>query len=127
MSVSGFEGLFDVLFAVHQVHLHAERPVQVFGQVLCRVDGAVLAARAAEADGQTGEATFHVALHGGVHQGVDMLQESGDFTVVLQEADDGLVQAGERLVAFVLSGVVHGAAVEDKASPVARRVFGDRR
>ena len=97
----------------------------MLGQVLCRVDGTVLAARTAEADGQVGEATLHISFHRSVDQAVDMLQEGGDFAVVLQEADDGFVQSGEGLVAFVLAGIVHGPAVEDEAAAVARRIFRD--
>ena len=125
MSVAGFEGLFDVLFAVHQVDLNAKLLVQVLGQMLGRVDGTVLAARAAEADRKVGETAFHVAFDRSVDQTVDVFQEGRDFTIVFEEADDRFVQSREGFVAFVLAGVVYGAAVEDKTSTVARRIFGD--
>ena len=93
--------------------------------MLRRIDGTVLSARAAEADGEVGESAFHVALHGSVDKGVGVLQEDGDFPVFFQETDDGFVQSGERLVALILAGVVHGAAVEHKAATVAGGVFGN--
>ena len=45
-----FKNLFDILFTMHQVHLYAKLLVQMLGQVLCRVDRAVLSARTAKAD-----------------------------------------------------------------------------
>ena len=125
MSIAGFEVLFDILFAVYQVDLNAKLSVQVFSQMLGRINGAVLAARASETDRQIGKATFHVALDGNVDQSIDVLQESYDFTIVFEEADDRFVQSRERFVAFVFTGVVHGTAVEDEASAVARRIFGN--
>ena len=92
---------------------------------ICNGHGAVLSAGAAEADRQIGEAAFHVALHGSVDKGVGMLQEYGYLAVVFQEADNGFVQSREGFVTLVLAGVVHSAAVEDKTSTVARRIFGD--
>ena len=79
----GLKRLFNILFSMYQVHLHAELLVQMFRQVLCRIYGAVLSAGAAEADRQIGEAAFHVALHGSVDKGVGMLQEYGYLAVVL--------------------------------------------
>ena len=102
----GLKRLFNILFSMYQVHLHAELLVQMFRQVLCRVHGAVLSAGAAEADRQIGEAAFHVALHGSVDKGVGMLQEYGYLAVVFQEADNGFVQSREGFVTLVLAKLV---------------------
>ena len=45
------------------VYLDAEFRVQVFSEVLCGIDTAVLAARASEAELQVGEAALDVACH----------------------------------------------------------------
>lgn len=82
---------------MYQMYLYSEFLVQVFCQVLCRVDGAVLPAGAAEAYGEVGEPAFHIPLYGGIYQGVDMFQENGYLTVFFEEADNGFVQPGEGL------------------------------
>ena len=110
---------------MHKVHLYAELFVQVFGQVLCRIYGAMLPACAAEAYGETGEAAFHVSLYGSIYQSVYVFKENGYFPVFFEETDNGFVKSGERLIAFVLAGIVYGAAVEYKAAAIAGGVFGD--
>ena len=76
-----------MLFAVNQMHPHAEFPVEVFGNMLCRVDGAVLSARTAEAYAQMGESALQIAGYVGVCQCVHMLEEAEYLAVFLQKAD----------------------------------------
>ena len=110
---------------MHQVHLHAEFLVQVLGKMLCRIYGAVLTACTAETYGQAGETAFHIPFYGCIHQGVYVLEEDGDFSVLFKKTDNGFVEAGEGLVTFVFTGVVHGATVEYEAAAIAGRIFGD--
>ena len=49
----------------------------------------------------------------------------GDFPILFKEADNGFVEAGERLVTFVFARVVYGTAVEYETAAVAGRIFGD--
>ena len=72
--------------------------------MLRRIDGAVLAACAAEANHEVGESPIHIPLDGGIHDLIDMLQEVGDLAVLLQEADDGFVESRKLLVGFVATG-----------------------
>ena len=42
-----------------------------------------------------------------IDQGVHMLEETEDFTILLQELDHGRVQAGELLEPLVLPWIMH--------------------
>lgn len=55
--------MLNALLAMDDVYLDAEFRVQVFSEVLCGIDTAVLAARASEAELQVGEAALDVACH----------------------------------------------------------------
>ena len=57
------------------VYLNAELAVDVLGQVLGGIDGAVLAACAAEAEHQAGEAALNVTAHVGIGQTVNGVEE----------------------------------------------------
>ena len=115
----------DALLAVADVNLDAELVVDMLRQVLCAIDAAVLASRAAKAEHEAGEASLNVTTDVGICQAIDALQEGEDFAVVFEETDDGFVEAGQLFVGFVASGIVGAAAVEDVASAVAARVLGN--
>ena len=74
---------------MHQVHLHAEFLVQVLGKMLCRIYGAVLTACTAETYGQAGETAFHISFYGCIHQGVYVLEEDGNFSVLFKKRITG--------------------------------------
>ena len=74
----------------------------------------MLAPGAAEGDAEAGESPLEVPVHGGIHQGIHMFEEGEDFPVVLQEADDRLVQSRQKLVGLIPAGVMDGTAVEDE-------------
>lgn len=120
-----WQNALDALLTVAHMHLDAVAGVDVFGQMLRRVYAAVLAAGASEGEHQAGEAALDVAAHVGIGQLVDAVEEGEYLPVVLEEADDGLVEAGQLLVRLVPSGVVGGAAVEHVAAAVARLVGRD--
>lgn len=105
--------------------MYAELLVEVFGKVLGRIYGAVLAACTAETYGQVGKSPFHIPFHGCIYQTIYVFEEYGDFPILFKEADNGLVEAGERLVTFVFARVVYGTAVEYETAAVAGRIFGD--
>ena len=107
-----------------EAHLHLwELAMDVLGQMLGGVDGAVLSASASEAEHERGEAAFQIALHMGIGQLTDMVEEAQYLAVVLQELDDGSVQARQVLVLLIAPGVVGAAAVEDIAAAIAALVL----
>ena len=108
-----------------QVDLHAKGVVQVLGQVLGGIHRAVPPSGASERNTKAGETSFEISLYGRIYQGIDMLEEGQDFPILLQEADDRLVQSCQGFVGIVSAGIVDGTAVEDEAPAVARRVFGN--
>ena len=116
---------FNAPLAVNQVHSDGILRNQVLSEALGAVGGAVLAAGAAEADLQMGEAALEEAFHVGIDQGIDMVQEAEDLAVLLQELDDRRIQAGELLEPFVLPGIVHAPAVEHIPAPVSGRILGN--
>lgn len=85
----GLKRLFNILFSMYQVHLHAELLVQMFRQVLCRRYTERCCPPVQPTDRQIGEAAFHVALHGSVDKGVGMLQEYGYLAVVFRKRITG--------------------------------------
>ena len=91
--------------------------------MLGTIDGAVLSACATEGKHQVGEASLKIALYMGIGQAIDAVEEREYLAIVLEEADDGLVEAGELLVGLVATRVVGGAAVEYVAASVATFVL----
>ena len=85
----------------------------------------MLTARAAEAHHHIGESALHEPLHMGINKLVGMLKEGENLAIVLKKLDYGLVESGERLVAVVLAGIVHSAAVKHISAAVARGVVWD--
>jgi len=115
----GFQRLGNLLFPMADADLDAELLVDMLCQMLGGIDGAVLTTRTSEAEHQRGEATLDIAAHVGIGQFIDRVKERQDFAVVLQEADDWLVESRQLLVRFIASGVVRGTAVEDIAATIA--------
>ena len=105
--------------------MHGVSRNQVLGEVLGAVGGAVLTAGAAETDLQVGEAALEEAFHMGIDQRIDMVQETEDLAVLLQELDDRRIQTGELLEPFVLPGIMHAPAVKHIPAPVPGRILGD--
>lgn len=87
--------------------------------VLGRIDAAMLATGAAERNLHVLEAALEEAGYMVIDQSIDRVEKLENLAVLLQEVDDGLVEAGELLVFVVLAGVVGGAAVEHVAAAVA--------
>lgn len=109
---------------MHQVHLHAEFLVQVLGKMLCRIYGTVLTACTAETYGQAGETAFHIPFYGCIHQGVYVLEEDGDFSVLFKKADNGFVEAGEGLVTSYLPGLFTARQSNTKPPPLPEESSG---
>ena len=104
-------------------HLDAELLVQVFSQVLSRIDGAVLTASTAKTEHQAGEATLNVTAHMGIGQLIDAVEEGQNLAVVLEEANDRLVKSCQLLVRLIASWIMGGATVKDVTTAVAALVF----
>ena len=108
-----------------QVHADGVFRGEVLGEMLGAVGGTVLAAGAAEADLQVRETAFEEALHVRIDQGIDVVQEAEDLAVLLQELNDGFIQAGQLLEPLILPGIVHAPAIEHIPSPIPGRILGD--
>ena len=70
------KGLPDALFAVAEFDADAVFLVEVLGQMLGGIDAAMLAARAAEREHETGESALDVSLYVGIGQSVHGFEES---------------------------------------------------
>ena len=97
-------------------------PVQVFSQMLGRIDAAMLAACASEREHQVGETALDISFHMMISQAINALKESEYLSVVLKETNHRLIQARQLLVLFVTAGVVGTAAIEYIAAAVAALV-----
>ena len=93
------------------------------GEMMCEllgaVDGAVLAAGAAEEDLEGGEMAFEVFLDALIDEGKSVEEETVDGGLVLEELDDGAVFACIGLVLRIATGVGQCAAIEDESAAVA--------
>ena len=87
--------------------------VEVFGEVLGTIDGAMLTTCAAEGEHQVGEPTLEITLHVRVGQPIDALQEYKNLAIVLQELDDGSIQTGNLFVRLIAPRIVRAATVKD--------------
>ena len=92
---------------------------EVLGKMLGAVDRTVLSTGTSEADLKMGELPLYEAFDMGIDQLVDAVEEGEDLAVVLEEADDRLIEARELFVLLIASGVVRAAAVEHIPAPVA--------
>ena len=115
----------DALLAMVEDDADAVFRMEMLGQMLGAIHRAVLTARAAEGEHQVCEAALQIALHMGISQAIDAVEEGEDLAVVLEKLDDGSIQACELLVGLIAPGVVRGTAVEDIASAVAALILGD--
>ena len=107
------------------VYLYTELLMDMLGQVLCGVDGAVLTACATEGKHQRREASLYVAAHMGIGQFIDGIEECQNLSVVFQEADDWLVKSRQLLVGFITSRVVCAAAIKNISSAIATCILRD--
>lgn len=76
-----------------EINGYAKAVVDVLGYVLCTIDGAVLAACAAERNLEVGEATVYPALGVEINERVDVGKELEYFAVLFQKVDDGLIES----------------------------------
>ena len=113
------EVLLYVLLAVQEADFDAVFVAEVLGEMLCGIDAAMLPTGATKGHHEVGKTSALVGLYVEVDQSIYAVEETLDFAVVFEEADDGFVQAGELLVGLVSAGVVRAAAVEDVATAVA--------
>ena len=71
----GFQHLGDMLFAMVDSDLDAAFPMEVFSQMLCGIDTAMLTASATKGEHEMSESAFHETLHMEVGQTIDALQQ----------------------------------------------------
>lgn len=120
-----WQGLTDALFAMAEAHLNAIFAVQVLGQMLCRIYGAMLPTGAAEGEHQRGEAALKVTLHMGIGKSVDAFEEGQYLPIFLKELDDGFIETRHFFVLLIATRIVRGTAVEYVAATIAALVLGD--
>ena len=92
--------------------------------MLGRIDRPVLSAGTAEAYRQVAEPSLHISFDRRVHQCVCMFQKRKDFSVFFQKADNRFIQSGKGLVAFVVTGIIFGTAIEYITASVTCRGVG---
>ena len=99
--------------------------VDVLGEMLRRIDGTMLTARATEREHQRSKTTLQIPLHVGIGEFVNAVEEGRDFAVIFEEANHGFVESGELFVGLVTPRIMRRAAVEDIAAAVAALVLGN--
>ena len=95
------------------------------GKLLGAIDGAVLAAGAAEGDLEGGETALGVFVDALCDKGFGVVEEAVDGGFALEELDHGAVAACDGLVLGIAARVGEGAAVEDESAAVAGGVDGE--
>ena len=113
----------DILLTMMNLNLYSENRIEVFCQMLCRIDRAMLTTSTTETELKMSETTLHVATYMGICQFVNAVEESQDLTIILKKSNDRFVKSGQLLVGFVATGVVGTATVEDITSAVATIVL----
>ena len=98
--------------------------MQVAGEMLCRINAAVPASGASESELQMCELTVYVALHVEFGDGIDVRKQTGQFTILLDELYDRLVETSKLFVGFISSGVIGGAHVKHVSPAIATGVGG---
>jgi len=113
-----------VLLDVADDYFYPVDGTEVLCELLGEVDGAVLAAGAAEGDHEVFEASALVAGDAAIYEGEDAGQVLLHTLLAAEVVDDRLVFAGEGLEAIFAAGVGEAAGVKDEAAAVAGLVGG---
>lgn len=99
--------------------------LDVFGEFVGGIDGAVLAARTAEIDGERSKAAVDIVLNGAIHDAEDVIEEIVHTAVLFKEVDNSFIPAREFFIGFIATGVVQEAAIKDKSAGITGRIFRD--
>jgi len=97
---------------------------EAFCELLGQVDGAVLAAGAAEGDHEILEAALLVDADSGVYQREDAGQELMDAFLLIEVVDDRGVFAGQGFETLFAARIGEAAAIENEAAAVSGFVGG---
>ena len=106
-----------------QDYLNAVLLLQVFGEGVGGVYGAVLASGATKVDAEVHEAALDVVFHRGIHNAEYVVQVFVHGAVLLEEIDDRFVAASQFFVRFIAAWVVHEATIKYKTTTVATGIF----
>ena len=98
---------------------------EMLRQMLRTIHRTVLSTGTTERHLQIRKITLYEPRYIMVHKRIQGLQESQYLAILLQKIDNRLIQAGEGLVLFVLTGVVGTTAVEHITASVTGRVRRD--
>ena len=108
---------------MYDTHLYAELLVDMFCQMLCRIDAAVLSACTSETEHQACESALDIAAHMSISKFIHAVEECQYLSVVLKETYNRFVKSRKFLVRLISSGIMGAAAVEHITTAVARLVF----
>ena len=72
-------------------HFYTKLLVDMFGYMLCAIDRAMAASSAPKVDLEIGKASFHKTGYVKINHFVNAVEEGENFTIGLEEVDDGLV------------------------------------
>ena len=117
--------LLNILLSMTQTHLYAKLLMKMLSKVLGTIDAAMLSARTAEGEHQRREATLNVSGDMGIGQFIDAVKERQNLAVVLQKADDRLVESRHVFVFLITPGVVRRTAVEHIAATITALILGN--
>ena len=83
----------------------------------------MLTTRTAKREHQRREATLYISTHVSISQLIHGIEEGQNFSVVLQETDDGLVESCQLLIGLITAWVMRRTTIEDVATAIAGLVL----
>ena len=99
--------------------------IQIFCQVLSRINTAMLSACTTEREHKIVESSLHPALHMMVGKSIDTIKEGEYLAILLKEINYRLIQSCLLFIFLITTWVVGGSTVEDITAAISRLVFRD--
>src|SRR5713101_3022233 len=111
---------FAELLQLKMAHddVHPFPAAQAFGQLLRKIDRAMLTAGAAEGHHQVLEAALLIIVHAGIHQRDDAREKLVNAFLLVQIVDDRSVFARQGLEAIFAPGIRKAADIENESPAV---------
>src|SRR5579863_4004930 len=98
-------------------------PAEAFRDLFREIDGAMLAAGAAERDHQVLEAALLIVAYAGIHQRHDAGQKLMHALFLIQIVDDRRVAAGEGFEVLLAAGIGEATAIENESAAMSALIF----
>src|SRR5262249_34043557 len=112
-----------VQFAVNDDYFHAGTPAQTLRNLLCQIDGAMLASGASERDHEMLESAALIVANAGVQQRHDACQKLMHALLLVEIVDDWRVAARKLLESLFAARIRKAPPIENEAAAVAAFVF----